>query len=51
VDAIHARGEPAAAPAMPNAKAATLPHDEIAFADALGEVLRTQAKLYGVDIV
>jgi len=53
VDAIHARfdgGIPSPLPS-PNANEGSPPLDETAFADALGDVLRSQAKLYGVDVV
>ncbi len=53
VDAIHARfdGGIASPVPSPNANEDSQPLDESAFADALSDVLRSQAKLYGVDVV
>ncbi|MGQ0641722.1 MAG: hypothetical protein ACT4P6_13315 [Gemmatimonadaceae bacterium] len=50
VDAIHARV--ASVPrAAPNVAPNPVQQDDLAFADTLGEVLRAQAKLYGVDVI
>jgi hypothetical protein len=51
VDAIHARVDGSTAIAAPTVTPAAVHADDMAFADTLGEVLRSQAKLYGVDVI